>query len=88
MHLSILRLHTTDIKRAAAALAAALVLSVAAAGSCPVPSYAAESVYQSSANTQLISDAVAGSTFAILINGSTGQVVAQKTVMPTCSRHP
>lgn len=78
MHLFISKLHAARIKRAAAALAAALVLSATAAGSCSIPSYAAESVYQSGASTQLISDSVAGSTFAILINGSTGQVVAQK----------
>ncbi len=78
MHFSISKIRTTGMKRAAAAIAAALVLSVSAADTWSIPSYAAESVYPSSANTQLITDAVAGSTFAILVNGSTGQVVAQK----------
>lgn len=78
MLLPIRKPHNIVMKRAAAAIAAALVLSVTAAGSRPMAAYAAESVYQSDANTQLITDTVAGSTFAILINGSTGQVVAQK----------
>ena len=65
-------------KRAAAALAAALMLSCSMVSGSALSVYAAESVYQNAADTQLIPDSVAGSTFAILINASNGKVVAQK----------
>ena len=47
-------------------------------GGTSLSARAAESIYPSTSATKLISDQVAESTFAILINAKTGKVVAQK----------
>ena len=59
-----------------AAVAAAAVLAVTPAGSSAITAQAA--AFQTTGGTQTISDAVAESTYAILINQSSGTVAAQK----------
>lgn len=67
------------VLRTAAALAlSSLIAFSPLCGKTACRVYAAESVYASTQTTKLIPDETAGSTFAILVNGRTGKVVAQK----------
>ena len=83
MYLSFLPGNGHSFRRSflAAAVAFGTALFLAAApipGGTSLSARAAESIYPSTSATKLISNQVAESTFAILINAKTGKVVAQK----------
>ena len=72
-----LKLNWKKLLCSIAAVAAAAVLAITSAGSTAITAQAA-AAFQTTGQTQTISDTVAGSTYAILVNQASGTVIAQK----------